>query len=154
MLVQRPDDDQTRGWIAIHCRKRRAYPSGFYVVALVMANDVECTGEQDSGEDWLWGEALWGGVGKNTAPVLTKRLLLSVEPSLTRAQYAVATSVTLVFLGAFYLLFGVAVLAQRFEPFRKYVEPVATPDPEEIDSAVTEYSDSIPGHDERDAFRL
>lgn len=47
------------------------------------------------------------------------------QPALTRAQYAVAASVTLALFLAFYVAFGLFVLAQRWPRFRKLVEPKA-----------------------------
>ncbi|XP_047530128.1 SID1 transmembrane family member 1-like [Vanessa atalanta] len=105
---------------------RSEYPYGFYVVALVLPSEQACGGTAAEDMDWLWAAALLGADAARARSLARhKAFTISVQPALTREQYAVAAVVTLFLFLSFYVIFGALVLAQRWPPFAKYVLPKA-----------------------------
>ncbi|CAG4961741.1 unnamed protein product [Parnassius apollo] len=110
---------------AVHLSRRR-YPRGFLVVAVVLARQEACgeVGTDDSA--WLWAAAVLGEQpAHQVSQPRTKLLTFTVEASLSRTQYAVAIGSTTALFLAFYVAFGVLVLAQRWPPFLNLVRPAA-----------------------------
>ncbi|CAG4967023.1 unnamed protein product [Colias eurytheme] len=105
---------------------RSQYPLGFYIVLIVLQSDAACDTAAEPEPDWLWSAALWG-----SAPHLhaqqqrLKEFTVTIQPSLSRTQYAVAAGATLALFLSFYAAAGALVLAQRWPPFAKYVAPKA-----------------------------
>lgn len=120
---------------------RSRFPRGFYVISAVHSEDVECTGVQTPDEDWLWEAAVWDPHATGpTAPATpatptvratgdggsrVKHLTYRLQASLSLEQYAVAVAVTSAGFGAFYVLFGGALLLRRWPTWDRLVRPRA-----------------------------
>ncbi|KAL0880554.1 hypothetical protein ABMA27_001786 [Loxostege sticticalis] len=121
---------------------RERFPRGFYVVGVVHRTDA-CAGAEPEHEDWLWEAAVFGAAPPHRERARVKELTIDTRPALTRAQYAVAASVTLALFLAFYVAFGLFVLAQRWPRFRKLVEPKAVlKDPANAENGVQSQTDA------------
>ncbi|CAH2107898.1 unnamed protein product [Euphydryas editha] len=103
---------------------RSEYPLGFYVVALLQRAQA-CGAAEPPAADWLWAAALLGPAAARARLQPRKDFTVSVEPALTRAQYAVAAVALLAVFLSFYVAFGALVLAQRWPPFGRHVLPRA-----------------------------
>ncbi|XP_045534667.1 SID1 transmembrane family member 1 isoform X2 [Papilio machaon] len=110
---------------------RRQFPRGFVVVVLVQPSPAACGGaEAETGApaDWLWADAVLGAEPQATSsPARTKEFTVTIEAALTRAQYVTAIAVTAALFLAFYVAFGVLVLARRWPAWARLVRPHAAP---------------------------
>ncbi|KPJ13349.1 SID1 transmembrane family member 1 [Papilio machaon] len=110
---------------------RRQFPRGFVVVVLVQPSQAACGGaEAETGApaDWLWADAVLGAEPQATSsPARTKEFTVTIEAALTRAQYVTAIAVTAALFLAFYVAFGVLVLARRWPAWARLVRPHAAP---------------------------
>ncbi|XP_048480438.1 SID1 transmembrane family member 2 [Plutella xylostella] len=109
---------------AVHVPRHR-FPNGFYLVVVLLPSSRECFGEAGPDDDWLW-EDMFGGPGRQpTRGGREKSITVYVQASITLSQYALATGLTLLFCGIFYIAFFALVFAQKWPRFAKYVSPKA-----------------------------